>query len=231
MAYGSYGNLVAQQFGGDFSRQTRYNVTLSLPIETDLKNQSDKFTPIFDVLAKSVELPPIQHTLLEAKYKGHTIPYLGRTHFGNTISITFYSDDTQYLRHVLDEWTRGLDDFVLGGSPLNFTVPQRLGALEVQSLDYDETVPVRKYQFYNVFPTSISGASFNSEAQGSIVEFTVEFTFSHFKTLEGEKSLANIFEEFKNEAVNKGISYLTGAGSEATGSLKKTTAAVIDVFE
>ena len=234
MSYGNYLNHTVQEAGGDLARPTKFKVILSVP-EKLKEDEVKQFSKKLDILAKDFSIPTIKNDIIEVKHKGHSIPVIGRTNFEQTVSITFYLDEPQVLRSILDTWIREIDSKVLGGNKKYFLTaePQeRFGSLTIESLNYDENSATRRFKFENIYPISISGVEFHTDSPSSVSEVTAEFAYSHFKVLKGDFDLSNIFEDLMGSGIDSASDWLFGEGSaEIVKEIRSTTAAVVDIFK
>jgi len=228
--YGNYVNSTLEQYGGDLARQTKFNITISLPNKLSVAD-AKRFPSTLNVLGKGLALPNITHETLEFKYKGHGIPVPARTNFDQSFSITFYLDDAQILRAVLDEWIRGIDSLILGGSSNNLKHTEYYGKILIEALDFDETSVTKGYEFFNIFPKSVSAPEFSSDATSSVIEITVEFAYSYFKTREGTLNVSNIFEDVKNKVMDSAFSAIGDLIGDSGNDVRRKTAAAVDIFK
>jgi hypothetical protein len=231
MAYGNYVNNTVEQFGGDLSRPTKFRVFMTLPPKLKL-NEAGQFSNKLNILAKNFSIPEIKNDPIEIKYKGHSIPIIGKSNFVQLFSITFYLDETHILRDILSNWIKELDENILGknnGYLNNNGGIERYGNLVIESLNYDENSPTRKFEFFNIYPVSVGGLEYNTESASAIQEVTVDFSYTHFKSTKGEYDLSNIFEDFITESVDNLLENIFG--DDDTESIKSKTVAVVDIFQ
>jgi hypothetical protein len=199
--YGQYAVSALNSTGGDLARQTKFNIFITLPSKFEHPKKKT-FGDKIDILAKTVNIPNIKHDFIDFKYKGHSIPIAARTNFDQGLSITFYLDEVHEIRSVLDEWARSCDQTVFGESTNKLNTSERYGSLKIQANNFDDTSVSKGYEFFNVFPTSVSSPEFSSDAQSTVIEITVEFSYSYYILKEGSSNLGNIFENLKNKAIN-----------------------------
>jgi hypothetical protein len=231
MSYGNYVNNTIQQYGGDLTRPTKFNVVMTLPVK--LKDGEKKqFSPKLNILAKSFAIPGIKNDPIEVKYKGHSIPIVGRSNFEQVISITFYLDEPQILRSVLDSWIRDLDKDIIGKNSTSFNHKggeEKFGEILIESQNYNENAATRKFKFINVYPINVGGVQYNTDSPSTITEITVDFAYSYFESNKGDFDLSNIFEDYVSKGTDAALDYLFGEDKGA--DVKKTGAAVVDIFK
>lgn len=172
--------------GGNMARPTRYSAIISPPPEVT-KSQSQE---TFDVLCKSVVIPPITNNAIEIFYKGHPIKIPGRTVQEQTIQLTFYLDEKHTLRKLFEDWIAGTDDRYYAtnseGSSNIAASKNNFGTLIIKARDFDETVDEpMNYVFDGVFPTEVTGPEYGADMLSAVQEFTV--TLSYWRFLSGPR--------------------------------------------
>jgi hypothetical protein len=232
MSYGNYVNHTIHQYARDFTRPTKFNITLNLPESLTLDADKNRFSNVLNVLAKNFSIPTIKNEPIEIKYRGQPIPVPGRTTFEQTFTLTFYSDEPQLLRTSLDRWIREMDPKLLSKNYKDFENKEnflRTGTLLVESLNFEENSAKKKFKFYNVYPTNLQELQFNTDSPSTVSEITVTFAYTHFEVLKGDLDLSNIFEDFVNRKIDSTIDSLFGQGTGKNA--KKSIAAIVDIFQ
>jgi hypothetical protein len=233
MNYGNYLNNTIQTIGGDLSRPSKFKIIMSLPERLKL-DEVKQFPKKLDILAKNFTIPAIKNETIEIKYKGHNLPIIGRSNFEQIFTISFYLDEPQVLRSILDGWIRELDKDIFGKNKNKSYFnhkgnSEKFGNIIIESLNYDENSATRKFEFFNVYPVNVGGIAFSTDSPSNITEITVEFAYSHFKLLKGDFDLSNIFEDTVNSAMDSILN--TIFPDQDSGEVRKSTAAVLDIFK
>jgi len=170
------------QFGGNFARPTKYNILLSTP---STLNQDNK---IFDILGKSVSIPPINNTPIEFKIKGQNVKLPGRTQQEQTITIVFYVDEGLKLRNLFQDWIYALDNRnvvprnINSQSIVQGNISDKYGNLTVIATSFDEKEQMSLYMFENIFPISVGELNYSGADKDAILELTVTFAYYRFIT-------------------------------------------------
>ena len=158
--------------GGNFSRPTKFDVFLTYG-GIGFNGQT------INVLCKSLNIPETTNQPIEMSFKGHKIQYPGRTNQQQQVTMTFYVDEDQSLYHKLKTWANMIDRESVHAVPIG-DVSETYGNMIAKALDFREQVTVKQYDFFNVYPTSVSEITFDSTNKDQVLEFTTVFTFSKY---------------------------------------------------
>lgn len=172
---------------GDMARATKYEVFFSF---TDQKVT----TPVEDLIAmgKTASFPGKQHTTIDLKYKGRSIPIKGQTKYTQTWECSFYLTEDHSLKVAFENWIEALDQ---KHNYLDVTESPNIPDLQRRNSTNGYTTPLYIYQknFYddeataeyvleNAFPIEVSPVQTSYESVGTVQEFTVTFAYSHYKS-------------------------------------------------
>jgi hypothetical protein len=130
----------------------------------------------------------------------------------------------------LSEWLKSMDMYHYNTTSYIARLQQnnnqsKLGELTITPRTWQDEAEI-KYVFGGVFPSTISGISYQSDNTASTIEINVEFTFLSFDILGvGEGNIVDLLEgelfEFTNELINGIESGITNIFSGSTNSSRK----------
>ena len=224
MSYGDYVNSTMQEYGGELSRPTKFNMYLTAPVSLNATQ--------YDILCKNVQIPNIKHDIIELKYKGHDIKITGRTNYDQTFSVTFYLDEYHKIRDAMDTWVRLIDNKEMSGKNENIAPSDRYGSIKISAKNFDEVYVPYQYEFLNVFPISVSGPEYNTEGVSSVNEVTVEFAYSVFLSAPGTgTNYSTLFQDAVNDIMDTGFEKLGSLFPWADDkTFRNTVPAIVDIF-
>ena len=225
MAYGDYVNSTLQEYGGELSRPTKFNMYLTAPKSIDSTQ--------YDVLCKTIQIPNIKHDDIELKYKGHNLKITGRTNYDQTFSVTFYLDEYHKIRDSIDNWIRMLDPKEISGKSSSASPDNRYGSIKVSARNFNEDFVTYEYQFNDVYPISVSGPEYNTEGVSSVQEITIEFGYSYFVSgAGGGINFSTILQDTVNDIMDKGFEKLGSLFPWADDkTFRNTVPAAVDIFK
>lgn len=198
---------------GDGARSSKFEcaIELGLPSADGMQEVS--------TVVKTAQFPGKSHEVIDFKFKGRNIPIRGQVKYDNTWTCTFYLDDSHKTKKYFDDWIEALDQTHNMMSNLSKEVTDRQKNFEDQTyttemkinqLDFDGENPTNSYTLYNVFPKTVSAIEVDYSSVGTVLELSVEFSFSHYDVHIFDKpessdvaKLANKIKEDANAAVSK----------------------------
>ena len=211
---------------GDGARSTKFDCVIGL----------DTFLPgsrMLSAVVKTASFPGKSHEVIDLKFKGRNIPVRGQTKYENTWSCTFYLDETHSLKKAFEDEIESLDSHDFTDQIIMVQSAQRRNAtdyartLTVVQLDFDGTQKTAVYNLYNVFPKSVSQVDVDYSEVGKVQEFTVEFSYSHFDSLNIKSSNGSFIDGIKQRflsavdgLIQKGKDAAIGALSDVVGSAR-----------
>lgn len=203
----------------DGARATKFGI---LGFNDPLNTALDKF-----LIVKTSQFPAIYNETTDLKYKGRSIPIKGQTRFDHTWSCTFYLNETHDLRVMFTRWIECMDAHYHdkerhSQSKLIDNYNKNISIVQY-NFDGDEKNPTATYVLHNAFPKSISQIELDYSDVGRVLEYTVEFSFSHFSYSPGNELPGNLVDDLKNQFIN-GITGIVGA---IKGNVTKTLGNVI----
>jgi len=137
-------------------------------------------------LVKAAALPSSTIAAIEIPFRGRILKIAGERTF-ETWTITIMNDSTFSIRSAFEKWMNyinKLDDATGVTDPVLYQKDA-----VVKQLDRDGRV-LRKYKFWDIFPTNISSIDLNYESRDAIEEFTVEMQVHYWEALKGDAPLA-----------------------------------------
>jgi|SRR6056300_1005889 hypothetical protein len=132
-------------------------------------------------LCKAAQLPASVMAVIEVPFRGRQLKIAGDRTF-ETWSVTIINDTDFSVRNAMERWMSGINAH---SANTGFTNPIDYQAnLQVQQLGKDETV-LKTYNFVDAFPTNVGAIDLSYETTDAIEEFTVEFQYQYWTTLDG----------------------------------------------
>ena len=211
---------------GDGARSTKFDCVIGL----------DTFLPgsrMLSAVVKTASFPGKSHEVIDLKFKGRNIPVRGQTKYENTWSCTFYLDETHSLKKAFEDEIESLDSHDFTDQIIMVQSAQRRNqtdyarTLTVVQLDFDGTQKTAVYNLYNVFPKSVSQVDVDYSEVGKVQEFTVEFSYSHFDSLNIKSNNGSFVDSIKERflsavdgLIQKGKDAAIGALSDVVGSAR-----------
>lgn len=234
---------------GDGARATKFDA--NIVFNNDLYSDDEAVS----FLIKSMDYPSKSHTTVDFKYKGRSIPLKGQTKYNQTWTCTFYLTPDHKLRNVFETWIESLDqqhNYFEDVSEIKGLKATQEGNessyvtdLFLYQRNFDDDQNTAVYHLYNALPIEISTMQANSESIGEILEFTVTFAYSHYKS-EVMKGADNNFidemvDKFKNvtsnafntakNSLNENISSFIKSGTGSFDETKKSIMGSVDKME
>jgi hypothetical protein len=183
---------------GDGARSTKFECYININKPGLIEDESTIFAQV-----KSSFFPGKSHTTIDLKYKGRNIPIKGQVKYDNSWSCTFYNTQDHKLKKVFEDWIESLDHHhnikaVSSGVEESKTMDYA-SSFKIAQLDFDGSQTTAIYELFNVFPRNVSVSSADYSAVGEITEFTVEFSYSHFNTLDEKSNNGSFVDETKDK--------------------------------
>ena len=206
---------------GDGARSAKYAITgFTCP--------TDNVTEEFALLIKTAQFPGKSHDIVDFKFKGRTIPIPGQTKFDNTWTCTFYLEESHKLRNSLMKWMDGLDIHSYSDTHSKMKISN---LMNIKQFGFSTTITIAQvnfdnngqdtfaYQLYNAFPKTINTIELDYSDIGKVIEYTIEFYYSHFEVIEYDQISGNLIDGLKNKFM-EGINGMVGTlKSKVTGML------------
>ncbi len=195
---------------GDIARPTKFEAFFRLTDEESTVNPAD-----ITVQVKTASFPAKSHTPIDFKFKGRSIPIKGQTKYTQTWECTFHLTENHKLKNAFELWIEALDQKhnyptdLNGLEMLQITHEEGyVSSIDIYQKNFDDDYSTAKYSLYNVFPIEVSPIQTNYESVGQTQEFTVTFSYSHFKmeVLKGPKG--NFIDEYVGKIQDAAKSYI-----------------------
>jgi hypothetical protein len=176
-----------QQTIGDGARSSKFDCIISIADLSNTKIADENI--VFHV--KTSQFPGKTNEVIDFKFKGRTIPLKGQVKYDNTWTCTFYLTEKHNLRTKFLNWIEALDGVNNMENNLSAEV-KNLQAdfakkdssytreMKITQKNFNGDTDVVEYTLHNVFPKSVSAVDVDYSAVGTILEYTVEFSYSHF---------------------------------------------------
>ena len=129
-----------------------------------------------EFLAKAGNIPAATLGVVEVQWRGSVLKLAGDRTFENwTVSII--NDSEFSARTALEAWQTDIQELDSGEgiTSLDYLVDRAF----VEQLNKDDSVLAR-YEFFNMFPTSIGAIDLSYETVDALETFDVEFQYSHW---------------------------------------------------
>lgn len=197
---------------GDGARATKFAITgITDPFDT----KQDKY-----LIIKTAQFPGKFHDVIDFKYKGRNIPIKGQTRYDNTWTCSFYLEESHDLRDMFMNWIEALDqqhnmsdnlsrDVIVAKNRFNFSSYTSTITLVQVNFD-DDAQHTASYQLYNAFPKSVSSVELDYSNTGTILEYTVEFSYSHFNFIPYDQISGNIIDSLRQNFLD-GVQGIVGS--------------------
>lgn len=206
---------------GDAARATKFAITgITDPFDTNSEHY---------LIIKTAQFPGKFHDVIDFKYKGRNIPIKGQIRYDNTWTCTFYLEESHKLRFMFMDWiealeqkhnmSKGLTDTVWNGRT---KLAQNGYASTITLVQFnfdDETQHTATYQLHNACPKSVSSVELDYSNVGTVLEYTVEFSFSHFEYSDGSEIMGGIINGIKNKIINKLQNIVSSVKNNVTSAL------------
>ena len=137
-------------------------------------------------LVKAASLPSSTIAPIEIPFRGRILKIAGDRTF-ETWTITVMNDSTFTIRSAFEKWMNYMNKLDNGTGVTDPVLYQKDAV--VKQLDRDGKV-LRKYKFWDIFPTNISTIELNYDTIDTIEEFQVEMQVHYWEAFKGDATLA-----------------------------------------
>ena len=137
-------------------------------------------------LVKAAALPASTIAPIEIPFRGRILKIAGDRTF-ETWTITVMNDSTFTIRSAMEKWMNYINKLDNGTGVTDPVLYQKDAV--VKQLDRDGKV-LRKYKFWDIFPTNISTIDLSYDTTDTIEEFTVEMQVHWWEAFKGTSSAA-----------------------------------------
>lgn len=175
-----------QQALGDVARSTKFEAYLNFNTPALGPTNTEVYMQV-----KTAAFPGKTYEPYDLKFKGRSIPIRGQVKYENTWSCSFYLTEGHELKIAFEDWIESLDQTQNMSSTLSSAVRsgQAQGLnfaseISVAQMDFSGEGQTAVYTLHNVFPKSVSSVPVDYSAVGTTLEFTVEFSYSHYTAIQ-----------------------------------------------
>ena len=130
-----------------------------------------------EFLCQSAQIPAANIGVIEQQFRGSILKMAGDRTF-EPWTVTIINDVEFSARTAIEAWQTGIQelDSGEGDTTLDYLVDRAF----VEQLNKDDSVLAR-YEFFNMFPTSIGAIDLSYETVDALETFDVEFQYSHWE--------------------------------------------------
>ena len=197
---------------GDGARSTKFECVINFKNNQLFPKSSD-----IQYLVKTSQFPGKSHDVIDLKFKGRTIPIKGQVKYDNTWTCTFYLTQDHELKKAFEDWLESLDQVHNMNEPSdNIKASQEINKnsgyimdMQILQMDFHGSQNTAIYNLFNVFPKSISSVDIDYSAVGTILEFTVEFSYSHYDLVVQDVNIGSSANDIKSK-LEKKLDEITG---------------------
>ena len=162
------------KLAGGGARANLFEVVLTFPTSAPASStvlEKSRF------LVKAAALPASNIAPIDVQFRGRILKIAGDRTF-DTWTITVINDTDFAIRSAFEQWMNSINNVTNNTGATN---PEDYQAdAYVYQLDRDGSV-LRKYRFFDVFPTNVSQIDLSYESSDVIQEFTVELQVQYWE--------------------------------------------------
>ena len=130
-----------------------------------------------EFLCQSAQIPAANIGVIEQPFRGSVLKMAGDRTF-EPWTVTIINDIEFSTRTALEAWQTGIQELDSGLGNTNLA-DYLVDKAFVEQLNKDDTVLAR-YEFFNMFPTSVGSIDLSYETTDALETFDVEFQYSHW---------------------------------------------------
>ncbi|MHB8098012.1 MAG: hypothetical protein ACYDD5_00270 [Sulfuricurvum sp.] len=156
------------------SRGNKYKVMLAAPM-----GPTDDF--IVNTLAKGGAIPAKTVGTIDVWSQGRKLVIAGDAAYENTWNLTFYNTQDHALRTGFDKWMLFIDSIDSHSRGASEHSAYMAEGAQIQQLSTTDNSVTATYNFYNLWPTSISAIDMADDQQDTVTEFSVDFAYSYWQ--------------------------------------------------
>jgi len=162
------------KLAGGGARANLFEVVLTFPTSAPASStvlEKSRF------LVKAAALPASNIAPIDVQFRGRILKIAGDRTF-DTWTITVINDTDFAIRSAFEQWMNSINNVTNNTGATN---PEDYQAdAYVYQLDRDGSV-LRKYRFFDVFPTNVSQIDLSYDSSDVIQEFTVELQVQYWE--------------------------------------------------
>jgi hypothetical protein len=209
---------------GDGARSSKFDCLINFNNTNLFPNEND-----IHVLAKTSQFPGKTHEIIDLRFKGRSIPIKGQVKYDNTWTCTFYLTEDHGLKKGFEEWIESLDQ----QHNLMLVTNEIESAQKSNQSNYDTNLVIRQldftgnsdkgkmeYTLHHCFPKSVSTVDVDYSAVGTILEFTVEFSYAYYTTTNFVDDNGSFIEGKRKDIINDIQGLADNAGEKIGNAVK-----------
>lgn len=175
-------------------------------------------------LVKTSQFPGKSHDVIDFKYKGRNIPLKGQVKYDNTWTCTFYLTEDHKLKKGFEDWIESIDQ-VHGIKERSDDIISAIADnnkngytsdLTIYQMDFEGRDNKVAYHLRYAFPKSVSMVEVDYSAVGSILEYTVEFSYAYYDTENLLGKDKNFVDALKDKAMKSAKAFVGDLKNKAT---------------
>jgi len=166
-------NEFRNNMAGDGARPNLFEVRLIVPVANLTVEE-------FTFKCKSAQIPGETIGVVTVPYFGREVKFAGTRTFAPW-TVTILNDEDFAIREALETWSNNINrhEANLRDTALATNVAYRTTATVTQ---YSKTgVPIRTYEFVNLFPTDIAAIELSWDNSDAIQEYSVTFEYDYWR--------------------------------------------------
>lgn len=129
---------------------------------------------------RATTVPESTLGVIEVPYFGRRIKLAGNRTFANW-TVTVMNDEDFAIRHAMEIWSNAINRHQANLRETQLSTNQSYRTTATVTQFSKVGVPVRTYEFVNIFPVAVSTIDLNWETADAVEEFTVEFAYDYWK--------------------------------------------------
>jgi hypothetical protein len=170
---------------GGGARANLFEVRLTLP--TAVTKATGYSDTNFSLLCKSAALPASTIASVDVPFRGRIFKVAGERTF-DVWTVTVINDEDFAIRKTMETWSQYIGQYADGSGTTdpnaymsNATVNQLKRRPTTSSQSTGQGLDIAaSYNFYDIFPTSVSAIDLSYDTSDAIEEFTVEFQVQYW---------------------------------------------------
>jgi hypothetical protein len=176
------------QYGG--ASPALFQVRMTFPGGLTLTNggaSSNRAEQKISFMCKAAQIPSQTVGVITVPYFGRQLKVAGNRTFEDW-TVTVINDEDFLIRATLEEWNKAINSHEgnLRSNGATSNPNSYKGTAEVWQYSKAEgTLPIRKYVFEGIFPSTLAAIDLNWETEG-IQEFTTTFSYDYWEITEVE---------------------------------------------
>jgi len=164
--------------GRDFARSNLFRIEFGAPTTSPGTQPTN-----YKFLVKATSLPSTNMGSIAVPYQGRVFNVPGDRTF-EPWSVTIMNTEDYGVRKYLESWINKIQatDFAFqAAESFNYMATLNVESLQRTSKGTNNLSSIRKYKFFNAFPSSLSAMDLDFASNDTIQEYTCEWQFSHWE--------------------------------------------------